>query len=105
MPDEGQIDREIRALARRLKPGSTRRTRPSVSARNASLLSPPMDPTDEARARIEQVSLALEHHNRRYYELDDPEITDADYDALVRELQALETATPASPERIRHCVG
>jgi DNA ligase (NAD+) len=32
----------------------------------------------------------IEHHNRRYHHDDDPEISDADYDALVRELRALE---------------
>jgi DNA ligase (NAD+) len=44
--------------------------------------------------RAEQLRGQLEHHNRRYYELDDPEISDADYDALVRELQALEEEYP-----------
>ena len=36
----------------------------------------------------------IEYHNRRYHELDDPEISDADYDALMRELSALEAAHP-----------
>lgn len=52
--------------------------------------------------RAEQLRAEIEHHNRRYYELDEPEIADADYDALVRELQGLEESypdlrTPASP--------
>ena len=47
---------------------------------------------------------AIETHNRNYYELDRPTISDAEYDALFRELQALETehpslATPDSPTR------
>jgi DNA ligase (NAD+) len=47
---------------------------------------------------------AIETHNRNYYELDRPTISDAEYDALFRELQALETehpslATPDSPAR------
>ena len=33
-------------------------------------------------------------HNRRYHELDDPIISDADYDALVRELRGLEETDP-----------
>src|SRR6185295_7151725 len=33
--------------------------------------------------------------DHRYYVLDDPEVTDAEYDALVRELQAVETEFPA----------
>jgi DNA ligase (NAD+) len=36
----------------------------------------------------------IRHHNERYYALDDPEISDADYDLLVRELQGLEEEYP-----------
>ncbi|MGH9087120.1 MAG: NAD-dependent DNA ligase LigA [Acidimicrobiales bacterium] len=36
----------------------------------------------------------IEHHDRRYYELDAPELPDADYDALVRELRQIEDAHP-----------
>ena len=36
----------------------------------------------------------MEHHTERYYLLDDPEISDAEFDALVRELRALEEAHP-----------
>jgi DNA ligase (NAD+) len=44
----------------------------------------------------------IEAHNYRYYVLDDPSVTDAAYDALMRELRALESArpelvTPGSP--------
>ena len=42
---------------------------------------------DELRARIDEA-------NYRYYALDDPEIADAEFDALLRELIALETAHP-----------
>jgi DNA ligase (NAD+) len=44
--------------------------------------------------RIGQLRRELEHHNYRYYALDDPEIPDAAYDQLFRELQALEEAHP-----------
>ncbi|KJS09714.1 MAG: NAD-dependent DNA ligase LigA [Gammaproteobacteria bacterium BRH_c0] len=37
---------------------------------------------------------ALHHHNYRYYALDDPEITDQEYDRLLRQLQELETRYP-----------
>ncbi len=37
----------------------------------------------------------IEEHNRRYYTDDDPTITDAEFDALMRELEALEAAHPA----------
>ncbi len=53
-------------------------------------------PGDEARARARSRVLreAIEHHNYRYYVLDDPEISDAEYDALLRELQAIEESFP-----------
>ena len=44
--------------------------------------------------RAEQLRREIEHHNYRYYALDDPEIPDPDYDKLFRELQALEEAHP-----------
>jgi len=44
------------------------------------------------RARLLREQIA--HHNRHYYELDAPEISDADYDALVRQLQRLEGEHP-----------
>ena len=52
--------------------------------------------------RADALRTQIEYHNRRYYELDDPEISDADYDALIRELLALEEEypdlrTPESP--------
>src|SRR3569623_604818 len=37
----------------------------------------------------------LHHHNYRYYVLDDPEISDVEFDKLLRELQALEADYPA----------
>jgi len=49
---------------------------------------------DEARARIEELRAQINHHNYRYYVLDSPEISDAAYDGLMRELQALEEAHP-----------
>ncbi|WP_155836351.1 NAD-dependent DNA ligase LigA [Alicyclobacillus herbarius] len=56
----------------------------------------------DAAARIKQLREQIEYHNRRYYVLDNPEITDAEYDALLRELVELETrhpelVTPDSP--------
>ncbi len=46
-------------------------------------------------ARAEALRRALHHHAHRYYTLDAPEIPDAEYDRLFRELQALEAAHPA----------
>jgi len=50
---------------------------------------------------------AIERHNRLYYVEDAPEITDAEYDALFRELQALETEHPElrSPDSPTQRVG
>ena len=55
-----------------------------------------------AAARITQLRRELAQHNHRYYTLDDPSIADAEYDALFRELQQLESdhpelVTPHSP--------
>ncbi|MGD9249888.1 MAG: NAD-dependent DNA ligase LigA, partial [Desulfobacterales bacterium] len=60
------------------------------------------DPRPDIRARAEVLRQTLRHHNHRYYVLDDPEISDAEYDQLFGELQALEAqwpslATPDSP--------
>jgi DNA ligase (NAD+) len=44
--------------------------------------------------RAAQLRALLAHHGHRYYVLDDPEISDAEYDALLDELRALEEAHP-----------
>jgi DNA ligase (NAD+) len=49
-----------------------------------------MTPAD----RIAELREQIAHHNRRYHELDDPEITDAEFDVLVRELQRMESEHP-----------
>ena len=48
----------------------------------------------DSSARIAQLRLELEEHNHRYYDEAAPRISDAEYDALFRELQALEAAHP-----------
>ena len=49
----------------------------------------------EIAARAAWLRAELERHNHAYYVLDAPTIPDADYDALFRELQALEAEYPA----------
>ncbi len=54
--------------------------------------------------RISDLRAQLAYHNHRYNDLDDPEISDADYDLLMRELRSLEelhpdSVTPDSPSR------
>ena len=47
-----------------------------------------------AAARAKALREQIEHHNHAYYVLDAPEVPDAEYDRLFRELQALEAAHP-----------
>lgn len=47
-----------------------------------------------AGQRMAELSEQLNYHNRRYYVLDSPEIPDAEYDRLFRELKALEEQYP-----------
>jgi DNA ligase (NAD+) len=50
--------------------------------------------TTDPTARAAQLREQLHYHAHRYYVLDDPEIPDAEYDRLFRELQELEEAHP-----------
>src|SRR5580658_4667527 len=59
---------------------------------------------DDPRKEAEKLREALRHHEHQYYVLDKPEISDAEYDGLMRQLQAIEAehpelATPDSPTR------
>ena len=75
----------------------------------------------DVRGRIEELREQVRYHNRRYHIEDAPEVSDAEYDALVSELESLEAehpelVTPDSPtqrvggeplegfETIRHAV-
>jgi DNA ligase (NAD+) len=49
---------------------------------------------EAAIKRIESLRSLVRYHNRRYYQLDDPEISDLQYDQLMQELIALELAHP-----------
>jgi DNA ligase (NAD+) len=49
---------------------------------------------DDPAKRADELRELIAHHNRRYFELDDPEVTDAEYDDLVRELASIEDAHP-----------
>jgi DNA ligase (NAD+) len=49
---------------------------------------------DNFAERAEELTELIAHHNRRYFELDDPEISDADFDELVRALARLEQEHP-----------
>jgi len=61
-----------------------------------------MGDTNKVKQRIEELREVINHHNYRYYVLDSPEISDAEYDELMRELRQLESqhpelVTPDSP--------
>ncbi|AEA33906.1 NAD-dependent DNA ligase LigA [Hippea maritima] len=48
----------------------------------------------EAKERIEQLRKKLHYHNYRYYVLDDPIISDSEYDMMLKELKELEESYP-----------
>lgn len=50
--------------------------------------------SDVVAERAAELREQLHHHNYRYYVLDDPEIGDAEYDRLLRELQEIEAGHP-----------
>jgi DNA ligase (NAD+) len=61
----------------------------------------------KAGERAAQLRAELDRHSHRYYVLDDPEISDAEYDRLFAELQQLEREHPelASPDSPTQRVG
>jgi len=59
---------------------------------------------DNPRKEAEKLREAIRHHEHQYYVLDRPEISDVEYDTLMRQLQAIEAEhpeliTPDSPTR------
>ena len=61
-----------------------------------------MGNVNKVKKRIEELRGIINHHNYRYYVLDSPEISDAEYDELMKELRQLEAehpelVTPDSP--------
>src|SRR5690606_42014286 len=67
--------------------GRQRRRAPTVRRMSAAV------PAD-VRARAEALRAEIEAHNYRYYVLDAPTISDAEWDAMFRELQQLEAQYP-----------
>ena len=49
---------------------------------------------EEARIKVEQLTKELNYHNDRYYNHDDPVISDYEYDAMMRDLENLEAEYP-----------
>ena len=50
--------------------------------------------TATASERVAELRRRLDHHNHRYYVLDDPEVSDSEYDTLLNELRDLEAEHP-----------
>ncbi len=57
-------------------------------------MSTPAGGMDAARARAAELRREIDRHAYRYYSLDAPEVSDAAYDSLVRELESIETDYP-----------
>jgi DNA ligase (NAD+) len=53
-----------------------------------------LDNPEEIKSRIEKLREEINRHNRLYHVLDSPEISDAEYDGLMRELKKLEEENP-----------
>ncbi|TVS11235.1 MAG: NAD-dependent DNA ligase LigA [Wenzhouxiangella sp.] len=51
-------------------------------------------PDEQVRRRVERLRREIDEHNHRYYVLDAPTVSDAEYDRLLRELEALEAEHP-----------
>lgn len=58
-------------------------------------------------SRLQELRRQIDHHNYRYFVLDQPEVSDAEYDALMRELRSLEEQYPEliSPDSPTQRVG
>jgi DNA ligase (NAD+) len=53
-----------------------------------------MSAAKATRVEVEKLREEIRHHNYRYHVLDDPEVPDAEYDRLLRKLQAIEKKHP-----------
>jgi DNA ligase (NAD+) len=68
------------------------------------------DPSDgqvEPAERVEELRAQIAYHNQKYHSEDAPEISDADFDALMRELRGIEEEHPdlATPDSPTQAVG
>ncbi len=72
-----------------------RRSRPAhADSGGAARAGSGHEPAPEPAARVIELRREIARHNRLYYELDRPSISDAEYDALMGELRALEREHP-----------
>ncbi len=66
----------------------------SIRSLNCVIKVPSLAAT-QAKNQLEKLREKIRHHDWRYYVLNDPEISDGEYDILMRELKTLENAYPA----------
>jgi len=66
----------------------------TLSFYKPNIVGHPMTGQEEISQRIEKLRTLINYHNHRYYVLDGPEISDAEYDQFVRELKQLEEEHP-----------
>ena len=73
----------------------------------ANIQTPSNRHPDSAKRQADALRKAIDDANYRYYVLDDPSIPDAEYDRMMRELEAIETAHPdlATADSPTHRVG
>ncbi len=66
-----------------------------------------MNDVNKDKKRIEELREIINHHNYRYYVLDNPEISDAEYDELMKKLRQLEAEHPelVSPDSPTQRIG
>lgn len=74
--------------------GFTSRKMPDQNERKPLIDIQAIDSKDKAQKAIEQLRKALRYHNYRYYVLDDPTVSDSEYDKLMQQLQSLEEEYP-----------
>ena len=67
----------------------------------------PAVPTKSPRVRAAELNRLLNTYAYQYYALDDPQVTDAEFDRLLRELQAIEEVHPelVTPDSYTQRVG
>lgn len=58
------------------------------------LFSQPTTPEDQIKKEMAELAEKIEYHNYRYYVLNDPEISDFEFDQLLKKLEQLEKAYP-----------
>jgi DNA ligase (NAD+) len=70
------------------------RLRVVTRSKSDSVDGPDSNPTRALELRAEQLRALIDYHNDQYFVFDAPEVADAEFDALVRELREIEGAHP-----------